>query len=285
METRTLKDGRKIPVLGLGTWAMGGGFSPSSVNDRTDIAAIQAAIRLGLTHIDTAEMYAAGHAEELVGQAIEGFPREELFITTKVLPQHLAYDDVCAAADRSLARLGTDYLDLYLIHVPNFSIPIKDTMRAFDHLVKEKKVRSIGVSNFSASQFRQAQDCSAYPLVTNQIEYNLLIRNHRGEYNTGMESTIIPYCQEHGVVVTAYRPLAAGKLARPGYPLLDELAQKYHKTRAQIAINWLLSKPKLITIPRSSNLSHLEDNLGALGWTLSPEDIHRLNTQFPTATL
>jgi diketogulonate reductase-like aldo/keto reductase len=285
MESRTLKDGRQIPVLGLGTWNMGGRFSARSDQDETDVAAIQAAIRLGLTHIDTAEMYAAGHAEELVGEAIQDVPREELFLTTKVFPQHLHYDDVLRCAEASLRRLNTDYLDLYLIHIPNPSIPLEETMPAFDRLVEEGKVRSVGVSNFDVAQLEEAQARASHPVVVNQIEYNLVIRNHQGEYNTDMESTIIPYCQDHGVVVMAYRPLLRGKLARPGYPLLDRLAEKYAKTQAQIALNWLISKPRIVTIPKSSTLAHLEEDLGALGWRLSPEDMRLLDTEFPGATL
>lgn len=279
MEYKKLTENKKIPVLGLGTWEIGGGMSRDTSRDRENVAAIKKAIELGYKHIDTAEMYGGGHSEELVGLAVKGFERESLFITTKVLPDHLQYNNCIKAAERSLKRLQTDYIDLYLIHIPNPKIPIKETMRAMDTLLKQGKVRFIGVSNFSVEQLKEAQEHTENKIVNNQIEYNLLTR-HRGMYNVNIESEIIPFCQENEIIITAWKPLVKGKLFREKNKLLEELTEKYNKTLAQIAINWLISKKNIITIPKSINPEHLKENLGALGWTLREEDIKRLNEEF-----
>jgi len=247
--------------------------------DIEGITAIRCAIELGYTHIDTAEMYGAGHSEELVGLAINGFDRESLFITTKVLPQHLRYDDCIKAAEGSLRRLQTDYIDLYLIHIPNSEIPIKETMKAMDFLLRQQKIRFIGVSNFSVEQLKEAQGCTENKIVNNQIEYNLLTR-HSGMYNENIESEIIPFCQENDIIITAWKPLAKGRLFQEKNKLLEEISNKYNKTTGQIAINWLINKKNIITIPKSTNTEHLKENLGALGWHLSEEDMKRLDEEF-----
>jgi len=280
MEFKELSDGVKISVLGIGTWKMGGGLSADSTHDKEETLAIKAAVRLGMTHIDTAELYGNGHAEELVGEAIQGFKREELFITTKVKSENLRYDYLISAAQRSLKRLRTGYTDLYLIHSSNPDIPIEETMNAMKYLVENKLTRFIGVSNFSVEQIEEAQKHAKNKIVANQIEYNLLTRN-RGQFTNDMESEIMPYCQKNGIMVIAYRPLANGELAKPGIRLLDELSEKYGKTQAQIALNWLISKPNIITIPKTVEIEHIKENLGAIGWRLSKEDIHRLDYDFP----
>lgn len=280
MEFKSLTHNTKIPVLGLGTWNMGGGMMADTTYDKENIHAIKTAIELGITHIDTAEMYGDGHAEQLVGQAIKDFDRETLFITTKVSPENLRYDDVIASAKKSLKRLKTEYIDLYLIHVPNPRIPIQETMKALNFLQEQRLIKFIGVSNFSVKQIKEAQKNSQNKIVANQIEYSLLVRDDGNEYISNMESKVIPYCQENDIMVVAYRPLARGKLAKPGFKILDELAKKYNKTQAQVAINWLISKKKVITIPKSTSIEHLKENLGAVGWKLKPEDIRKLDKEF-----
>lgn len=279
MEYKRLTDDVKISVLGLGTWNMGGRIGRSIINDKKDINAIKAAIELGMTHIDTAEMYGNGHCEELVGIAIKDYNREELFITTKVLPEHLRYKDVISAAERSLSRLKTNYIDLYLIHKPNPGIPIKESMKAMDYLVEHKIARFIGVSNFGINQLKEAGVYAKNKIAANQIEYNLLARNH-GTFTNDMESAIIPYCQENDILIIAWAPLAKGRLVKPGYKILDEMIKKYNKTQSQIAINWLISQENVITIPKSSNIEHLKENLGALGWRMKEEDINKLSNKF-----
>ena len=280
MEFKSLTYDTKIPVLGLGTWSIGGGMVTDTTYDEENIHAIKTAIKLGMTHIDTAEMYGDGHAEELVGEAIKDFNRETLFITTKVSPENLRYDDVIASAKKSLQRLKTEYIDLYLIHIPNPKIPIQETMKALNFLYEQGLIKFIGVSNFSVEQMKQAQKSSQNKIVANQIEYSLLVRNTGNEYISDMESKVIPYCQENDIMIVAYRPLARGRLTKPGFKILDELAKKYNKTQAQIAINWLISKKKVITIPKSTSIGHLKENLGAVGWKLKPEDIRKLDKEF-----
>ena len=281
MEFENLTGDAKIPVLGLGTWNIGGGAMRDTSRDREHIQLLRTAIELGVTHFDTAEMYGRGHSEEIVGEAIKNVPREKLFITTKVSPEHLRYAEVLAAARRSLQRLGTQYIDLYLVHLPNLQIPIQETMKAFDFLHRDGLIKFVGVSNFTVEQLQEAQEYTRNRIVTNQIEYSLLTRNRGNEYMTDVESSMMPYCQENDIVVTAYRPLARGRLTRPGFRILDYLAKKYNKTRAQTAINWLISKKKVITIPKTSTIEHLKENLGALGWRLERQDISRLDSQFP----
>ena len=280
MEFKELGCGAKIPVLGIGTWKMGGGMTADRTHDKEEILAIKTAIRLEMTHIDTAELYGNGHAEELIGEVIQGFNRGKLFITTKVKWENLRYDYLISAAKRSLKRLRTCYIDLYLIHGPNPDIPIKETMKALDYLVDNGLTRFIGVSNFSVNQIEEAQKHSKNMIVANQIEYNLLTRN-RGQFTDNMESEIIPYCQRNGIMVVAYRPLAKGELAKSGIKLLDELSEKYGKTQAQIALNWLISKPNTVTIPKAAKIEHIRENLGAIGWRLNEEDMHRLDHDFP----
>lgn len=280
MEFKTLVGDVKIPVLGIGTWGMGGGMRRNTTHDKDDILAIKTAIKLGMTHIDTAEIYADGHVEELVGKTIKNFDRKNLFITTKVSGSHLKYDDVISSAKASLRRLKTKYVDLYLIHWPDPKTPLKETMSAMDHLVENKLVRFIGVSNFSVHDMEEAQSYSKNKIVANEIEYSLLVRN-RASWVNQMELEIIPYCIENNITIIAYTPLAKGKLAKPGYKLLDELAKKYNKTQAQIALNWLISKKNIITIPKSTDINHLKENLGAIGWKMDSEDIKKLD-QFKT---
>lgn len=283
MEFKKLTDNITIPVIGLGTWTIGGGNEADTTYDSEDISAMKTAIKLGITHIDTAEAYAQGHSEELVGMAIGGLDRKSLFITSKVSPEHLSYDELLASAKGSLQRLNTDYIDLYLIHAPNPDIPIQETMRAMDSLAEQKLIRCMGVSNFSVEQIKGAQKYTKNKIVANQIEYNLLVRD-KGRVTENMESKIIPYCQENNILIIAWRPLAKGELAKPGFKILDELAEKYNRTQSQIAINWLISKKGIVTITKSTKVEHLKENLGAIGWQLKQEDVDRLNNEFITSS-
>ena len=276
MEYKVIGD-VKIPVLGLGTWLIGGDTLPDYSEDEQAIQAIKSAIDLGYDHIDTAEYYGNGHCEELVGKAIKDIDRQSLFITSKVWTTNLNYNDVISSAKRSLQRMRTDYIDLYLIHSPSSNIPIKKTMSAFDYLVDNKMVKYIGVSNFKASQLKEAQKYAKHKIVANQIEYSLLTRNI-GKYsgNRDMESKTIPYCQENDIIIMAERPIERGLILK-SHPLLDSLEKKYKKTKAQIAMNWLISKKNVVTIPKSTNLNHLKENLGSIGWQMDKSDIELLD--------
>ncbi|GAX61524.1 aldo/keto reductase [Candidatus Scalindua japonica] len=279
MKYKKLTDQIKIPAIGLGTWRIGGNVEADTTQNKEHISAIKTAIKLEITLIDTAESYAKGHAEELVGNAIQGFDRSGLFIISKVSPEHLKHNDLIESARMSLKRLKTDYIDLYLIHSPNPEIQIQETMRALDHLIELKLIRFIGVSNFSVEQIKEAQRYTKNKIVANQVEYNLLTRNS-GHVTNDMESRIIPYCQKNNILVIAWRPLAKGELARPGFKLLDELAKKYNKTQAQISLNWLISKKGIVAVTKSSKTGHLKENLDAMGWSLKLEDVDRLNNEY-----
>ncbi len=277
MEYKTLTKSFKIPVIGLGTWGIGGFMKTDSSKDKESIQAIKDAIELGYSHIDTAELYGAGHTEELIGSAIKNIDRSKLIITSKVFKTNLKYNDVIASCKKSLEKLQTNFIDIYLIHAPNPEIQLEETMRALDFLVEQKLVKFIGVSNFSVEQMKEAQKHSKNKIVANQIPYNLNTRNKchiSGCIN--MESEIIPYCQENGIIIMAYRPIERGFLLKPN-PLLDSLSKKYGKTKAQIAINWLVSKRNVITISKSTNPDHLRENLGSIGWRLNAEDIELLD--------
>lgn len=273
MEFKVLTKNVKISVLGLGTWGMGGGMTPSHTRDKEEIEAIQYAIEKGLTHIDTAELYGAGHAEELVGEAIKSFDRKKLFIATKISPQHLFLkSQILKSAKKSLKRLKTDYIDLYLIHWPAPFAPMKKVMETFDELVKEGLVRYCGVSNFSVRQLVDAQKYTKNKIVTNQVHYSLL--------NREPEKALLSFCQKEGIILTAYSPLEQGRLIYNRFAALEKIAKKYNKTPAQVALRWLIEKPQVITIPKSSLRQHIDEITGSLGWKLKEEDQIYLNQEF-----
>src|SRR4030042_470618 len=274
IEKKKLKNGFELPVFGFGTWAMGGRETRDPHNDdKADINAIKTTIELGITHIDTAEMYAGGHAEELVGEAISGFDRSKLIIVIKVLPEHLHYDDLINSAMKSLKRLKTDYIDIYLIHSPNPSIDIGETMEAMDHLVEKGYIRNIGVSNFNVGEFMEAQENTSNKIVCNQVYYNLM---HREPVKDGS----LQYAQKNDVMIVAWRPVEKGLFSRRKFDVLEKLGKKYGKTGSQIAINWLISQENVVTISKSRNIGHLKENLGALNWKMKKSDMDLLTRNF-----
>ena len=267
----------KIPVLGLGTWGIGGFSSKNVAGDDDDIQALTFGLDLGMQLVDTAEMYASGHSEEVVARAIEN-RRESVFLATKVSPKHFSSEGVLKACDRSLKRLRTEYVDLYQAHWPNPRIPISETMKAMERLVREGKVRFIGVSNFSVEQTQEAREAlSTVDVVSNQVEYSLLDR--------AIESELLPYAEQEQITIIAYSPLARGRIAKGSsresqWSTIDKIATKYEKTRNQIALNWLITKQQVIAIPKSANLPHLKENLGGQGWKMQNEDYDLLNQTF-----
>jgi len=277
MEFKELgKTSVKIPVVGLGTWGMGGFGSRFLGGDDEAVRALQLGLDLEMRFIDTAEMYGRGHSEEVVAKAVRT-RRNEVFIATKVSPEHLAYDDVLRSATASLRRLQTEYIDLYQVHWPNPSIPIGETMRAMERLVDEGKVRYVGVSNFSVSQTREAQEAlSKHSLASNQVEYSLLDRS--------IEANLLPYCEKEHITIIAYSPLARSLIPKGGrdrkWTVLDEIASKYSKTRAQVALNWLLARRPVVAIPKAASLEHVKENAGAAGWKLTLEDVGVLDEAF-----
>ena len=273
---KTLKSGFSMPVFGFGTWQMGGRHERDPQNDdQADIAAIKAAIEAGITHIDTAESYSAGHAEELVAQAIKGYDRSKLFIVSKAHQEHLRHDDLLVACENSLKRLQIDYLDLYLLHAPSLQVPIKETMAAMDKLKADGRIKNIGISNFSIKRTKEAVTATQNQIVANQLHLNLMYREPERD-------GLVEYCQQNDMLFIAWRPVQKGALTQPGhYPILDEMCAKYQKTPSQIAINGLISQENIITLAKSTNLEHLEENLGALGWQMDKNDMERLDKEFP----
>jgi diketogulonate reductase-like aldo/keto reductase len=277
--TKRLESGFEMPIYGLGTWKVGGDLEADYSSDEASIAAIKTAIEHGVKHIDTAEMYGDGHAEELVGKAIAevGCKRDEIFITTKVSPTHLHHDAVLTACENSLKRLGLDYVDLYLMHFPPpQDVDIHDTMRALDELVDRGLVKNIGVSNFTPHRFDQAQAAAKHKLVCNQVNYSLMVREIE-KYN------LVEHAKANDYFIAAWRPLQLSY--EPGVgsypPIVDEMAAKYSKTPNQIAINWLVSQTNTIVISKTMKQTHLEENLGALNWTMEEADIEKLRNNYP----
>lgn len=268
MDYEILYDGVKIPVIGQGTWGLGGGMTADYSNDVMALNVIRTAIELGYTHIDTAEMYGGGHTEELVGQVISNYKREDLFISSKAWKLTMDHRDIFKALEGSLRRLGTEYLDLYLIHRPNRDIPLRETFQALNVLVEQGKVRYLGVSNFNREQLMRAQVHCDITLATNQVPYHLHDRSY-------VVNGVLKYCQDNKILLTAYSPIDRGYLVDD--PTVKEIALKYDATPAQVAINWLIRQPQVIALPMSTKREHLEENLGALELELSAADVEQLD--------
>ncbi len=266
--------GVHVPVIGQGTWMIEG----ERDKEQRAVDALRASMELGLTHIDTAEMYGDGRAEELVGQAIAG-RRGEVFLTSKVLPSNASYDGTLRACEQSLARLGTNYLDLYLLHWEGH-YPLADTMRAMERLIDEKQIRFAGVSNFDVPHTEAAQDALRHhKLAANQVLYHLKER--------GIERNLIPHCQRNDIAIVAYSPFGHEALPRPGSAggkVLEAVAQRNSRTVRQVILNFLTRLDGTFTIPKSSSVEHTRENAGGAGWTLSPDDLEAIDHAFPAPT-
>jgi diketogulonate reductase-like aldo/keto reductase len=262
--------GVRLPKIGFGTWGIGGEASPNPELDDASLTALHAALESGYTHFDTAERYAGGHCEELVGRAIResGKKREDLFITTKVSPEHLSYDDVLKSCENSLRRLKMDYIDLYLIHWPPRSLSKLDTaFPALNKLVREGRVRHLGVSNFNLKWLKRAQELSETPLLTNQIPYRLPDRSY-------VANGVIEYCQQNDILVTAYSPVKFRSMRVN--KTLNRIAEAHAASPFQIALAWLVMQPRVITIPMSFNPQHIKENFAAAEIELTDGEMSQL---------
>ncbi len=253
--------GVNVAVIGQGTWGMG----ESRRDEKDEIAALRLGIELGMTHIDTAEMYGDGGAERIVGRAVEG-RRTEVFLATKVWPDNASYAGTLRACERSLRRLRMDYIDLYLLHWPGHH-PIGETMRAMEELVRRGLIRFIGVSNFDVAQLKAAQAAlTRERLACNQVLYHLRDRK--------IERDILTYCEQHRIAVVGYTPLARGGFHRG---VVAEVAKKNDRTPRQVALNFLTRRPSLFTIPKASQPAHVRENAAALDFSLTQEDLKAID--------
>jgi diketogulonate reductase-like aldo/keto reductase len=260
------KTGDKLPVLGIGTWRMG----ERQAHARTEIEVLKRAIDLGLTLIDTAEMYGEGGAERIVGEAVAG-RRDEVFIVTKLYPHNASRTGTESACERSLRRLATDRIDLYLLHWRG-SHPLAETVAAFERLRDQGKIRHWGVSNFDTDDMAEllkltsGRNCAA-----NQVLYHLAER--------GIEWQLLPDCRKHDIAIMAYSPLAQGALA--GHRALLPIARKHAVSPSAVAVTWTIRAPGVITIPKTSNLDRLHQIAAAADLRLDEEDVSALDRVFP----
>jgi len=267
------KTGRRVSEIGMGTFYdpawIAGGFMGVRRDSEAKVEAVRAGLEAGITLVDTAEIY---KSEPLVARAIKDRNREEIFLATKVSAGHLHREALLKSFERSLQMLGTPYIDLYQVHWPSGSIPIKETMGAMEELVGNGKLRHIGISNFSLKQMEDAMAAlSKEKLSAVQLDYSLIHRDVE-------EDGILPLCDREGIALLAYFPLGHGKLVSNSK--LDKVATAHGKTRGQVALRWLAQKPNIFPIPRASKKAHVLENVGASDWDLTPEDTAYLDSAF-----
>lgn len=270
MQTRRFgSTGVQVPVIGQGTWKMEGD-SPVEA-----LAALQAGLDAGMTHVDTAELYGGGRVESLVARAIAG-RREEVFLVSKVMPNHASRSGTVKACEASLRRLGTDHLDCYLLHWPG-PHPLEETFAAFEQLVEEGKIRSWGVSNFDADDLEEAlRIAGPGRIACNQVLYHLRARD--------MEDRVLPWCVKHDVVVVGYSPFGSGDFPQPqskGGKVLGDVARAHGATPHQTALAFLVRDPHVLAIPKSAKVARVRENAGAAGLKLTRDEVSRLEEAFP----
>ncbi|KQZ95720.1 aldo/keto reductase [Rhizobium sp. Root564] len=267
--TLTLPSGRDIPALGIGTWNMG----ESHAEEAQEVASIRKAVELGMTVVDTAEMYADGRSEEIVGKAIADL-RDAVFLVSKVYPFNASATGTIEACERSLKRLGVDHLDLYLLHWRG-SHPLEETVAAFEKLKQSGKIRDWGVSNFDTDDMEELFEVeNGRNCAVNQVLYNLSRR--------GVEYDLLPWCQEKGLPLMAYSPIEQGRILN-NHELI-RIAKAYQATPAQVALAFLLERDGVLAIPKSAKPERVEENRGATDLDISDEDWASLNAAFPPPT-
>ena len=263
------RGGAALPALGLGTWRMG----ERRGNRKREVAALHLGLDLGMTLLDTAEMYASGGAEKVVGEAIRG-RRDEVYLVSKVLPSNASRKGTIKAAERSLKRLGTERLELYLLHWEG-SYPLEETLAAFAQLVQEQKIVAYGVSNFDRDAMREAEALApGGKIVCNQVVYNLSQR--------GIEQELLPWCAAREVAVMAYSPLDQAALIDDGP--LAAVARRLDTTPATVAVAWTLRRPGIVSIPKAAEPEHLRANRAALDLALGADDLAELDRAYPPPT-
>jgi diketogulonate reductase-like aldo/keto reductase len=268
--TVSLPSGERIPALGMGTWHM----AEDPRRRKDEVAALRLGLDLGMNLIDTAEMYAAGRAEELVADAIAG-RRDEVFLVSKVLPSHASRRDTVQACAGSLRRLRTDHLDLYLLHWRG-NVPLVETVEAFDRLVNEGRIRYWGVSNFDVTDMTDlASIDGGEHVAADQVLYNLARR--------GIELDLLPWCRARRIPIMAYSPIEQGRLLADR--VLHTVATRHNATPAQVALAWVLRDDGVNAIPKAGTLAHVRENHSALDIRLTDEDLADLDAAFPPPTV
>lgn len=275
-----------LPALGLGTWMMGGDVNKIvSSQDEIDVRIIEQAIDFGFTHIDTAEIYAAGYTEELVARGIQNHPREKIFLASKVAKGHHTCELLIQSLDASLKRLGTDYLDLYYLHQRTPETPFEETADALNEAYRSGKIKSIGVCNFSAQSVDELQKFLEPKIIANQVHYNLTFREPES-------SGLIKHAVKNGYFIVAWRPLKLVKRntdsptvwhniwEKGAFPLLDKMAEKYNATNVQIALSWVTHHPQIVTLVKSSNIVHLIEATEGVSIRLTDDDYNSLSENF-----
>jgi len=271
VRTTELPGGVRLPVLGQGTWRMG----ESRAKRDAEVKALRSGLDLGLSLIDTAEMYADGGAEEVVGEAIEG-RRDDVFIVTKFYPQNATPEKMRQACERSLRRLGIEHIDLYLLHWRG-NVPLRQTLDGLAELVAAGKIRHAGVSNFDVGDSAELARLSGWePVVANEILYNL---EHRGP-----ELDLIPWWRKRHRPIIAYSPVEEGLLTTERHHALAAVAERHDATAAQVALAWTIREPGVIAIPKAANLAHVRENAGSLELTLTKRDLDELDESFAPPT-
>jgi diketogulonate reductase-like aldo/keto reductase len=259
----------QVPKIGLGTWYL------EQSDTKTAIAAVRAALDLGLTHVDTAELYGSGKAETLVGQAIEG-RRDEVFLVSKVIPSNASRKGTVSHCEQTLKRLRTDHLDCYLLHWPG-SYPLEDTIAALEELVAAGKTRAWGVSNFDEGELQSALDMAGPGRIAcNQVLYHLEERS--------IEHAVVPWCEQNGVAIVGYTPYGQHRQFPPrgaGGALLTEIAERHGATPRQVALAFLTRRPGFFAIPKSTNPEHLRENAAAASLSLSAQDLSAVERAYP----
>jgi len=258
--------GAELPVLGQGTWGMG----VHAMERSREVAALQLGFDLGMTLLDTAELYASGGAEEVAGEALRG-RREAVFLVTKVMPENASREGTIAAAERSLRRLQTDWIDLYLLHWEGRH-PIAETLEGFETLRQQGKIRHYGVSNFDLDWMHKVEETKhGESVCANQVFYNLRRR--------GIERNLLPWCAERRIAIMAYTPLDQGRLRQSAE--LRRVAARHEATPEQIALAWTLRSPGVMTLVKAVRPEHVRQNAAAAGICLTPEDCSELDQAFP----
>jgi diketogulonate reductase-like aldo/keto reductase len=259
-----------VPVIGQGTWHMG-----EARGDRAaEVGALRAGLELGMTHIDTAEIYGGGGAEEIIAEVLRGRQRSDVFLVSKVAPQHASYEGTIAAAEQSLRRLRTDHLDLYLLHWPG-PHPIGETMRAMEDLVTTGKIRFIGVSNFDVGDLRAAMRALTRDrIASNQVLYNLGAR--------GIERDLLPLCEREGIAVVGYTPFGNWPRAgSAGLRVLEQIGARHGARPRQVALRFLTGAPGLFAIPKARDVAHVRENAVVADFELDADDVAAINRAFP----